>query len=159
MRRGDGLHRWARGFTYVWALAAVAVLGIGLAAVGTVWSAAAQREREDELIRIGTAYAQAIISYRRLSPGSVQQAPPSLAALVLDDRYIRAYRHLRRLYPDPMEPRRPWGLVTDASGRVIGVYSQSHEQPLRRTAVSSGEVQLPPANRYSDWKFVPKELQ
>jgi type II secretory pathway pseudopilin PulG len=158
MQAGERFAR-IRGFTYVWALAAIAVLGVALAAVGTVWSSATQREREEELIRVGTAYAEAIASYWRHAPGSVRNLPPDLAALVRDDRYIKAYRHLRDLHPDPMDPSRPWGLVTDASGRIIGVYSQSSAQPLRRVPTAVGSVQLPAANRYSDWKFVPKELQ
>ena len=159
MRRGEAFARRAQGFTYVWALAAVAVLGIGLAAVGSIWTDVMQREREEELIRVGAAYAQAIMSYRRSAPGSVQHAPPSLEALELDDRFIKTYRHIRRLYPDPIDPKRPWGLVTDASGRVIGVFSQSKAQPFRQTAVVNGDVRLPAASSYSEWKFVPKELQ
>jgi type II secretory pathway pseudopilin PulG len=148
-----------RGFTYVWVMAAVAVLGIGLAALGTVWSAAMQREREQELVRAGSAYADAIASYRRISPGSVRESPPNLEALLLDDRFIKAYRHMRRLYPDPMDPQRQWGLVIDASGRVIGVHTLSRAKPLRRAPWHVGSVLLPVAEHYSDWKFVPKELQ
>lgn len=160
MRRGErALPRRQRGFSYVALLAVVAVLGIGLAALGTVWSTQQQREREAELLRVGAAYAEAIRSYRRLSPGSVAAAPPHLGALVHDDRFIQTHRHLRALYPDPTDPRRPWGLVTDANGRVIGVFSQSQEAPLRRSAVVTAELQLPPVARYADWKFVPKELQ
>ena len=152
-------HRRQTGFTYLWMLAAVAVLGVGLAALGTAWSAAAQREREDELIRAGVAYAQAIASYRRMSPGSVGQLPQSLEALLLDDRFPTPQRHLRRLYPDPTSPRRPWGLLRDPSGRITTVYSLSGDTPWRRVEVVVGGVSLEAASAYSDWKFVVKEAQ
>jgi type II secretory pathway pseudopilin PulG len=145
-----------RGAALLWVLAALAGTGVALAAAGTQWSAAAQREREDELLRVGAAYAQAIASYRRLSPGSVDRSPRSLEALLLDDRYIQRQRHLRRLYPDPIDPRRPWGLVTDAEGRILGVFSQSAHRPWRRTAVWADDIRLPAAQKYSDWKFMVK---
>ena len=153
MRPGSHHRIPQRGFTYVWMLAAVAVPGVGLAALGTLWSAAAQREREDELIRIGVAYAQAIASYQRMSPGSVRQLPPSLEALVLDDRYPQPQRHLRRLYPDPIDPGRPWGLLRDPEGRIKAVHSLSGEQPWRRVAFVVDGVSLPAAGAYSDWQF------
>jgi type II secretory pathway pseudopilin PulG len=152
MRLGSASRQ--RGAALLWVLAALAGTGVALAAAGTQWSAAAQREREDELLRVGAAYAQAIASYRRQSPGSVDRSPRSLEALLLDDRYIQRQRHLRRLYPDPIDPRRPWGLVTDAGGLIVGIYSQSPNTPLRRTAAWAGDVQLPAAQKYSDWKFL-----
>src|SRR5256885_1974477 len=62
MRAGE------RGFTYVWAMAAVAILGVGMAAMGSLWSDDARREREQEALRIGRLYAEAIESYYRASP-------------------------------------------------------------------------------------------
>jgi type II secretory pathway pseudopilin PulG len=154
MRLGSSARQ--RGAVLLWVLAVLAGTGVALAAVGTQWSLSAQRDRENELLRVGAAYAQAITSYRRLSPGSAARSPRSLEALLLDDRYIQPQRHLRRLYPDPIDPRRPWGLVTDAEGRILGVYSQSPITPLRRVAVWAGELRLPAAQTYSDWKFVAK---
>ena len=157
MRRGEPGRQSSRGFTLVAMLAFVSVLGVGLAAVGMVWSTAVQREREAELIRIGVAYAEAIASYRRMSPGTARRGPSSLAALLLDDRTLQTHRHLRRLYEDPLKPGRPWGVLRDASGHIAGVYSQSDEQPLRRVEVRVGDVLLAPATRYSQWKFIVKE--
>ena len=50
------------GFTYVGLLIAVAVLGVGLAAVGQVWSTAAAREKERELLFVGNQYRAAIMN-------------------------------------------------------------------------------------------------
>lgn len=152
MRAGD-----SRGFTYVWALAALAILSVGLAAIGPVWSDHVRRERELELVRVGALYAQAIARYRAMSPGSLKQYPASLDELIADTRFVGTVRHLRRLYPDPLEPARPWGLVTTTDGRITGLYSKSDEAPLRREALDLGGVVLPPASRYDEWKFTAKE--
>ena len=68
MRSGE---RTARGFTYVWMLAALVIFSIGLAVVGPLWADQAKREREQDLLRVGQLYAQAIASYYAASPGSL----------------------------------------------------------------------------------------
>ena len=145
-----------RGFTYIWAMAAVAIAGIGLAAIGPTWADAARREREQDLLRIGQVYAQAIASYYRSSPGSAKRYPPTLDALLLDTRFVGTYRHLRRLYADPLHPEQAWGVVRASDGGVQGVYSQSQDAPMRREATDLDGVLLPAARQYSEWKFVPK---
>lgn len=154
MRRGSPKGR-APGFTYVWVLAAVAVLSVGLAAVGVSWSERSRREREQELLRIGRLYAEAIASYYLASPGAAKQYPPSLDALALDTRFVGTLRHLRKVYPDPLAPAQAWGLVLDGQGNIRGVYSTSAGTPLRREPLELGRVKLPSAERYSDWKFSP----
>lgn len=144
------------GFTYMAALAAVAVLGIGLAAMGTLHFEQARREREQDLLRIGTLYAEAIAGYHRLSPGSEKRYPPSIDALLLDTRFVGTVRHLRKAYADPVAPTAPWGLVRGPDGAIRGVFSTSEAQPLRRQPLDLGITQLPAAARYSKWTFVPK---
>jgi len=157
MRAGDASAMGRqRGFTYVWVMVAVAILGIGLAAIGPAWADAAKREREQELLRIGRIYAQAIASYHRSSPGSEKRFPPSLEALLLDTRFVGTYRHLRRLYADPMKAGQAWGIVRAPDGSVRGVYSQSADQPLRSEPLDLEVTVLPAATRYSEWQFVPK---
>lgn len=143
-----------RGFTYVWALALLALTSIGLAAVGPRWSEDEHREREAELIRVGNLYAQAIERYRLASPGSRRHGPARLEDLLSDDRFGGTQRHIRQLYPDPMQPSVPWGLVRDESGDIVAVYSQSERAPLRRVALSLDRLHLPAARRYADWSFV-----
>lgn len=162
MRHGERYRKRQReqrrqeGFTFIAVLALLALIMLGLAAVGPLWAQQAQREREQDLLRIGALYAQAIASYRDSSPGSVKQYPQQLDALVHDSRFIGVTRHLRRLYSDPIAPELPWGLVRDAGGRIIGVYSQSDKAPLAQAAIDLGVVQLAPVKRYADWKFMPK---
>lgn len=146
------------GFTLVLVLLLVAVLGLGMAVAGPAWAQQTQREREAELLRIGRLYALALQAYRDASPGLAKECPRSLDELVNDNRFIGLTRHLRRLYPDPMQPDQPWGLVRDAKGRVCAVYSQSEARPLRQQPVElGGAMQLLPAAHYRDWKFGPQE--
>lgn len=111
------------GFTYLGVLVAVAVLWAGLAGIGQVWSATAQRQRERELEWIGQQYVQAIASYYHSSPGGANKFPPSLEALLSDTRFPFVKRHLRRIYSDPFTGKSEWGLMRHTDGTVIGVYS------------------------------------
>ena len=143
-----------RGYTFVAVLALIALVSIGLAAAGPSWSERLRREREQELLHIGSLYAQAIAEYRDESPGSLKSFPETLDALLADPRFIGLHRHLRRLYPDPLAPGRPWGLVRDKDGRILGVYSQSEDAPIAQGPQVRGPVILAPALRYADWKFL-----
>jgi type II secretory pathway pseudopilin PulG len=145
-----------RGFTYLTVMAVVALLGLGLAALGPVWSDAAQREREQELLRVGTLYASAIASYYKSSPGSLKSYPPKLEDLTLDSRFVGTQRHLRKVYADPMNPGQAWGLIAAPSGGVMGVYSLDQRKPYLQAAMDLSSVTLPTATRYSDWKFMPR---
>lgn len=144
------------GFTYVWVLAMVAMIGVGLAAMGTLYSEQARREREQDLIRIGSLYAQAIASYYRMSPGSEKRFPPSIDALLLDTRFVGNVRHLRKAYADPVSPWHAWGLVKGTDGTLRGVFSTNEAAPLRREPLDLGITVLPVASHYRDWPFVPK---
>ena len=148
--------RGQRGFTFVWVLMAVAIFSVGLAVIGPKWSDDARRDKERELLRIGAKYAKAIAAYRAASPGSVKNYPPKLESLLSDERMVSMTRYLRKLYADPLDPARPWGVVRGPDGSVRGVYSQADAVPLNTEAIDLGVLALPPAQRYSDWKFVPK---
>ncbi|HYD82132.1 MAG TPA: type II secretion system protein [Paucimonas sp.] len=149
--------RAQRGFTYVAMLFALAIFGIGLAALGESWSAASRREREEELIRIGTAYARAIGEYHRRSPGARKAYPARLEELVEDKRFVGTVRHLRRLYRDPVTNGAEWGLVRAADGGIMGVFSLSDKNALRTQPIVLPGAETATGARYSDWKFVYKE--
>jgi type II secretory pathway pseudopilin PulG len=157
MQTGSASQHQQRGFTYVMVMAAVALVGLGLATLGPMWAESAQREHEQELLRVGTLYAEAIAAYRAQAPGSAKQYPHDLESLTLDNRFVGTKRHLRRLYADPLKPSRPWGLIRAADGGIRGVFSQDERAPLLRTGRDLGATVLMPATRYSDWKFVAKE--
>lgn len=144
----------ARGFTYVGVLTLVALLGLGLAAIGPLWAREAQREREEQLLRVGRLYADAVGRYRAMSPGAVKRYPAQLEDLLLDTRFVGTVRHLRALYSDPVSRQQPWQLILAPDGGIMGVASRSTEEPLRRTPVVLGSLTLAPAQRYSDWRFL-----
>ena len=73
-------------------LVALAVMSLMLSMALPVWSHAARREREAELIFRGEQYARAIMLYQRRTPGAY---PPDVETLVEG-------RFLRRAYRDPM---------------------------------------------------------
>src|SRR6185369_6096551 len=92
-RAGRNRPRRLRGFTYLGILIAVAFLGIGLAAIGTVWATTAQREREAQLLFAGDAYRAAIEGYYRSGPVA-QQLPKELDELLNDARGPLVRHHL-----------------------------------------------------------------
>jgi type II secretory pathway pseudopilin PulG len=152
--QANRLYERMAGFTLVWVLAAIAILSVGLAAIGPQWADQAQRAREQDLLRVGQLYAQALAHYRAVSPGSLKQYPSDLQQLLLDNRFVGTQRHLRKLYPDPLDPLRPWGLVRGPDGRILGVFSQSADTPLRRESLDLEGLILPTTQRYDEWKFI-----
>lgn len=146
-------HRCASGFTYIGVLVGVGIMGIGLAALGTVWQTAAQREKERQLLFVGGEFRRAIQSYFEGSPGD-QRFPEKLDELVLDRRFPAVRRHLRRIYHDPMTGNVDWGLVLGPGNRIIGVYSRSTGHPLKSAGFGSGQEDFMGATTYADWRFV-----
>lgn len=158
MRAGSArMHAGQAGFTYLWLLAAMAVLAIGMAIAGPMWARQAQRERESELLRVGAAYATAIEHYYRTPAGGTRQLPRSVDDLLLDRRFPTPVRHLRSAYTDPLQPGTALELLRAPSGEIRGVASSSLDAPIRQTAWTDGRHTLPaatPATRYRDWQFL-----
>lgn len=142
-----------RGFTYILMLFAVAAVSIGLGMATPIYSEHVRREREAELVRIGSLYVQAIQSYYLNSPGSIQEYPKRLEELLGDPRFVGIRRHLRKLYQDPVG-RTEWGLVPAPDGGISGIYSRSDERPLIARTIAIGSLSIQPASRYSDLRFV-----
>ncbi len=134
-------------------LLAVAFLGIGLAAIGTVWATVAQRERETQLLFVGDAYRAAINSYYASGPVA-HQLPKELDELIEDRRGPVLRRHLRRLYPDPITGQLDWELIRDPDGGIRGLNSTSARAPLKRAHFSADDAEFEAAECYCDWKFV-----
>src|SRR5438105_14558380 len=92
--------RRAQGFTYLGLLIAIALMGFGLAAYGELYSHAAQREKEAELVFIGGQFRDAIASYYNRSPGT-KAYPKKIDELLEDNRFPMAQHHPRPLYRHP----------------------------------------------------------
>lgn len=142
-----------RGFTYFTVLILVAVMGVGLAATGTMWQRAVLREKERELLFVGGEFRRAIESYFERSPGAAQY-PRKLDDLLVDKRLPVITRHLRKIYYDPMTGTRDWGIVKEPGGGILGVYSKASGKPLKIAGFREDDKGFAAALTYADWKFV-----
>ena len=142
-----------KGFTYIGLLAIIVIAGIGLTGVSVVWHQDMQREREKELLFIGEQFRLAIGHYYEDTPSGVKQFPKKLEDLVFDNRFPVVRRHLRKLYLDPIDRNKPWGLVTQ-QGQIIGVNSLSVQTPTKKSGFEPIYESFKTASEYSDWKFI-----
>ena len=141
-----------RGFTYLGLLIIIAVMGAGLAAFGELFSHAAQREKERELIFIGNQFRGAIASYYNKSPGA-KVYPKKLEDLLEDKRFPMPQHHLRRVYGDPMTGKAEWGMVEAPGGGFMGVYSLSEETPIKSGNFTVADQAFEGAEHYTKWIF------
>lgn len=138
------------GFTYLGLLFAIAILGITLAAVGTVWSTQVRRDREAELLFVGDQIRAAIGRYRE--SGGVY--PRTLSDLLEDKRVPVPRRYLRRLYPDPLTGQIDWELIKTADGSLMGVASSSQDKPIKVAGFAPVNAAFEKAECYCRWKFI-----
>jgi len=144
------------GFTYLGVLFLIVVIGMGLASAGELWATASRRDREHQLLWVGTQYAQALRSYYRSSPG-VAMYPKELADLLQDERFPSARHHIRQLYPEPMTGGE-WELMRGIDGRISGVYCPSEQKPLKQENFPSEWSDFKGMASYKDWQFVAEKV-
>jgi type II secretory pathway pseudopilin PulG len=131
----------------------IMIMGMGLASAGELWATASRRDRERQLLWVGTQYAQALRSYYRSSPG-LAQYPKELADLIQDERFPSPKHHLRQLYPDPINGGGEWELMRGFDGRITGLSSASTDTPLKQTDFPSQWSDFAGMASYKDWQFV-----
>jgi len=141
-----------RGFTYLGVLLIVAVMGAGLTAFAELYSHAAQREKERELLFIGKQFRDAIAGYYNKSPGA-KVYPKKMEDLLEDKRFPMPQSHLRRVYRDPMTGTTEWGLVEAPGGGFMGVHSLSEEIPIKSGNFWTKEQAFDGAEHYTKWMF------
>lgn len=137
-------HR-SRGFTYLMVLLWVAISGVMLMALSRAWLLESRRERDTELAYRGEQIRLALSAYAAVPVSTgVSRAPARLEDLLEDRRSGQVVRHLRRVWRDPITNSPNWGLLKDANGGIVGVYSLSKRLPL-----------LAPqgVKRYEEWRF------
>lgn len=149
-----------RGFTYLGLLLAVVLIGLALASAGTLWSVARKREREQELLHIGHKFREAIGRYYENTPGIIKQYPPSLEALLRDDRFPLPRRYLRQIYNDPMTDLPYWGFIAAPSGGIMGVHSLGTGSTSKIANFSQADMAFEGKLFYAEWVFtyVPSAL-
>lgn len=130
------------------------VLISSLAASGMVQSyqTFTQREKEEQLLFVGEQFQKAIASYTHTLVGPVSRPPPSLEALLNDNRFPTAKQHLRRMYIDPMTGKADWVVVMGLNG-VMGVHSRSTGEPLKVTGFAERFKAFEGKTSYAQWVF------
>lgn len=147
--------RACRGFTYLGVLFAVFFIGVALAATGTVWQQTRQREKENELLFIGAQFRQALEAYYQNPPaGKARKFPQTLEQLLRDERFPDVRRYLRRIYRDPMTGEAEWGLLRGADQSIVGLYSLSQDEPLKKDNFDSGNELFAGKRHYAEWQFI-----
>jgi hypothetical protein len=127
------LLRTSSGFTYIAALFIVVVMGIMAGMSGTTLRMIMKREREEELLWRGMQVSRAIARWKYPKAGATRMhGPRELKELLLDPNSLAKVRYLPRLFDDPMTGKE-WVVITDPNLGVIGVRSNSNEEPLRQT--------------------------
>lgn len=145
------MHR-ERGYSYLFVLMAIALIGVGLSVAAEIYSVSVRRDQERELLFIGNQFRDAIRRYYEASPGGQKQYPESLDVLLRDQRLPGTHRHLRKLYSDPLTGKVEWGVVRVA-GRIVGIHSLSAEKPIKVANFDLPEISFEGKARYSDWVF------
>lgn len=145
-----GRHASQRGFGILAALLCVALVGIYLMEVGTIWSLQVQRSKEAQLLRHGDAIREAIRSYAMADGGGVY--PTSLQDLLADPRVPYPRRHLRALHPDPMTGG-DWVLIKGTQGEIHGVNSAAPGIPLKQHGFPAQDASFAMKSSYQEWKF------
>jgi type II secretory pathway pseudopilin PulG len=140
-----------RGFTYVGLLVAVAILGIMLAGAGSLWSFAARREKEAELLFIGHQFRNAIARY--YAAGGFRY-PRELQDLLDDDRSAVPRHFVRRIYRDPMTGEADWQVIRAADGGVMGIASSSKAKPIKQANFDLFDAGFKDKDCYCDWEFL-----
>jgi type II secretory pathway pseudopilin PulG len=143
-----------RGFTYLALLLAVVLLGLGLAAAGSVWQVQNRRDKEQALLDAGRELRAALGRYYKASPAPPFHYPDRLEDLLQDPRYPFLRRHLRRVPRDPLSGRAEWGLIRAPGGGIVGVHTLADGAPLKLSGFMEGEQSFNQAAHYSDWRFV-----
>ena len=120
------VNRQQSGFGYISVLMLVMILGWVGASRFEDNQTKIKREKEKELLFILEAYHQAIENYYLASDDGTHALPEALEQLLLDRRFVRTKRYLRKLYVDPMTGTLP-SAVRNEQNKIIGIYSSSRD--------------------------------
>ncbi len=143
------------GFTYLGMIILVTVIGLVGAATLKIDALLRRAAAEEELLFVGSAFADALTSYAAATPQGQPTQPATLQDLLKDNRSPAVRRHLRKIFVDPMTGTTDWGIVWlgDQKG-IVAVYSKSNAQPLKIANFDPKLVGFESRQHISDWRFV-----
>lgn len=147
--------RRQRGVALLLVLLALAVVGLISANALQAGAQVTRRDAEEELLAIGQAFRQAVLSYVNTTPGQAVLGPRSLDELLRDPRVPGLRRHLRQIPHDPLTGRSDWGLLKSPDGQIIGIYSLAEGQPIKRAGFEPAQARFTDAPNYQAWVFGP----
>lgn len=152
MRTGDvRTARDTRGFTLLFVLLLVVLLGLLTSLAARSYTQVSRRMKEDELLFRGMQYRDAIGRYHRFQ-GRFQY-PTDIEVLRKDPRSPAAVRHLRTMYTDPMTDN-AFVPIKTPEGWIVGVRSDSGNTPLRQSEFPPGLETFAGRRTYREWEFV-----
>ncbi len=141
------------GVAYLALLIVIAAIGAALGVTGSLWHEAQRREKERELLFVGLQYRRAIQQYYE-SPASQNRYPPTLEALLLDERTPAIRHYLRRPYRDPLTNLGNWGVVPAPQGGIMGVFSLAEGKPIKQANFPPELAWESGKSSYAEWQFV-----
>jgi type II secretory pathway pseudopilin PulG len=146
------------GFTYLFVLILIALIGLGLGAAGTLWRTDAQRAREADLLFIGNQYRQAIQSFYELN-ANAPRLPRSIDELLEDKRQPESsqpvpVRHLRRAWRDPITGDEFVAILAPDGTGLSGVASRSTAAPFKQSGFDPRDAAFNGTASYAEWHFV-----
>lgn len=145
-----------RGYTYLFILLAVMLMGIMQGVVGQSWKSVMQREREEELLFRGMQIQDAINRWHQPPPDAQQHvATPlnDLKDLLQDPRTPAKVRYLRKLYRDPIA-NQDWTVIREPARGIVGVASASKETVIKKDNFPDQLKHFVGSTRYDQWRFV-----
>ena len=142
-----------QGFAYIWMLLVFTLLSVGIGQWATNYATLQQRHKEQELLRIGLAYRDAIYRYYENSPGGLKAYPLELEDLLRDPRHLKIVRYLRRLEKDPITEK-DFELIHNSNNEIIGVRSSSNRKPIKEKNFLPSLQRFEKAKTYKGWTFI-----
>jgi type II secretory pathway pseudopilin PulG len=149
------------GFAYVLLLVTVTVIGVAASSAVVLGASLARRDAEQQLLAIGEEFQRALQTYAGLPAGAAAgvaampgvHGPRTLDDLLKDPRSPGVRRHLRQLYADPLTGKQEWGMVRDADGHILGIYSLAPGRPIKRTEWPPQWAHFEEQESYAGWVF------
>lgn len=141
------------GFSYIGVMITLVIAAIGMQGAAVMWQQQTQRANELLLLEVGEAYRLAIGRYYESTPQPVKEFPKTLNELIEDKRFPVLKRHLRKLYTDPFYAKKSMILI-ERNGRIVGVYSQSLQPPIRSSGYKEFQQDFAKAKQYKEWLFI-----